>query len=66
MHGSSELCMTSCVHCRNVQKRRVYDIVNVLEGVNLLSKTSKNHIQWKKMRKYGYTPPLALLSLTTP
>ena len=57
----SEMCVTSCVDCRNVQKHRVYDIVNVLEGVNLLSKTSKNHIQWKKRRQYGYTPPLAHL-----
>ncbi|RDX72235.1 Transcription factor E2FC, partial [Mucuna pruriens] len=31
----------------NVQKRRIYDITNVLEGVGLIEKTSKNHIQWK-------------------
>lgn len=31
-----------------VQKRRVYDIVNVLEGVDVISKTSKNRIQWKR------------------
>lgn len=30
-----------------VQKRRIYDITNVLEGVGLIEKTSKNHIQWK-------------------
>ncbi|XP_054158131.1 transcription factor E2F3-like [Oppia nitens] len=30
-----------------VQKRRIYDITNVLEGVGLLHKTSKNNIQWK-------------------
>lgn len=30
----------------HVQKRRIYDITNVLEGVNLLHKTSKNNIQW--------------------
>uniref|UniRef100_A0A0L8I640 E2F/DP family winged-helix DNA-binding domain-containing protein n=1 Tax=Octopus bimaculoides TaxID=37653 RepID=A0A0L8I640_OCTBM len=30
-----------------VQKRRIYDITNVLEGINLISKKSKNHIQWK-------------------
>jgi len=29
-----------------VQKRRIYDITNVLEGVGLLSKTSKNNIKW--------------------
>jgi len=31
----------------NVQKRRIYDITNVLEGIGLIKKTAKNHIQWK-------------------
>ncbi|XP_050308519.1 transcription factor E2F2-like [Anthonomus grandis grandis] len=30
-----------------VQKRRIYDITNVLEGIGLLEKKSKNNIQWK-------------------
>lgn len=30
-----------------VQKRRIYDITNVLEGIGLLQKKSKNNIQWK-------------------
>ncbi|KAM4726003.1 transcription factor E2F3 isoform 2-T2 [Anableps anableps] len=30
----------------NVSKRRLYDITNVLEGINLMKKTYKNHIQW--------------------
>ncbi|EEF52708.1 transcription factor E2FC [Ricinus communis] len=30
-----------------VQKRRIYDITNVLEGIELIEKTSKNHIRWK-------------------
>uniref|UniRef100_A0A7S3A3J7 E2F/DP family winged-helix DNA-binding domain-containing protein n=2 Tax=Rhodosorus marinus TaxID=101924 RepID=A0A7S3A3J7_9RHOD len=31
-----------------VQKRRIYDITNVLEGVGLIEKKSKNLISWKK------------------
>ena len=31
----------------DVQKRRIYDITNVLEGINLIAKKSKNNIQWK-------------------
>lgn len=31
----------------NVPKRRIYDITNVLEGINLIEKRSKNNIQWK-------------------
>ncbi|XP_076136270.1 transcription factor E2F3-like isoform X1 [Alosa pseudoharengus] len=30
----------------SVQKRRLYDITNVLEGVHLVKKKSKNNIQW--------------------
>lgn len=33
----------------NVQKRRIYDITNVLEGIGLIEKKSKNNIQWKGM-----------------
>ncbi|NXH11053.1 E2F6 factor, partial [Bucco capensis] len=29
-----------------VRKRRVYDITNVLDGIHLIRKRSKNHIQW--------------------
>uniref|UniRef100_A0AC35GHV3 E2F/DP family winged-helix DNA-binding domain-containing protein n=1 Tax=Panagrolaimus sp. PS1159 TaxID=55785 RepID=A0AC35GHV3_9BILA len=31
-----------------VQKRRLYDITNVLEGINLIEKVGKNSIRWKK------------------
>mmetsp|Transcript_32300 Transcript_32300/g.54427 ORF Transcript_32300/g.54427 Transcript_32300/m.54427 type:complete len:406 (-) Transcript_32300:430-1647(-) len=37
-----------------VQKRRIYDITNVLEGIGLIEKNSKNHIQWR-----GVNPPLS-------
>lgn len=30
-----------------MQKRRIYDITNVLEGIGLIEKTVKNRIQWK-------------------
>lgn len=35
----------------NVQKRRIYDITNVLEGIGLIEKKSKNNIVW---RLYGF------------
>lgn len=31
----------------NVQKRRIYDITNVLEGIGLIEKTIKNKIRWR-------------------
>ncbi|KAI7867510.1 E2F/DP family winged-helix DNA-binding domain-containing protein [Spinellus fusiger] len=30
----------------NVPKRRIYDITNVLEGIHLIEKNSKNHVRW--------------------
>ena len=32
----------------NVQKRRIYDITNVLEGIGLIEKIEKNKIKWKE------------------
>jgi len=34
------------VECLNVQKRRIYDITNVLEGVGLIIKQKKNKLRW--------------------
>eukprot|EP00795_Rhopilema_esculentum_P001371 gene1371-15776_t len=34
------------------QKRRIYDITNVLEGIGLIEKKSKNSIQWNLLVKY--------------
>jgi len=31
-----------------VQKRRIYDITNVLEGIGLIEKIEKNKIKWKE------------------
>mmetsp|Transcript_16555 Transcript_16555/g.46728 ORF Transcript_16555/g.46728 Transcript_16555/m.46728 type:complete len:329 (+) Transcript_16555:111-1097(+) len=30
-----------------IPKRRIYDVINVLEGIGLVEKTSKNRIMWK-------------------
>lgn len=40
--------MPACaIHWEQVQKRRIYDITNVLEGIGLIEKKSKNNIQWR-------------------
>ena len=36
-----------------MQKRRIYDITNVLEGIGLIEKKSKNNIQWKPLASAG-------------
>jgi hypothetical protein len=37
----------SAAELLQVQKRRIYDITNVLEGIELIEKKSKNIIRWK-------------------
>lgn len=57
------------------QKRRIYDITNVLEGIGLIEKRSKNVIQWKYVSKVFFfflrmpvsallTEPVIFLKLT--
>ncbi|PAV90022.1 hypothetical protein WR25_07645 [Diploscapter pachys] len=38
---------TAADHLQVRQKRRLYDITNVLEGIGLIEKKTKNMIQWK-------------------
>ncbi|XP_034856496.1 transcription factor E2F6 isoform X4 [Mirounga angustirostris] len=41
-----------------VRKRRVYDITNVLDGIDLVEKKSKNHIRWigSDLSNFGVVP----------
>lgn len=39
--------MNDAVQELGVQKRRIYDITNVLEGIGLIEKCIKNMIRWK-------------------
>jgi len=38
--------LNDAVRQLNVQKRRIYDITNVLEGIGYIEKLSKNKIKW--------------------
>ncbi|XP_039604805.1 uncharacterized protein e2f6 [Polypterus senegalus] len=40
------LDLNNAARTLGVRKRRVYDITNVLDGIELVKKRSKNHIQW--------------------
>ena len=41
------LDLNAAAESLQVQKRRIYDITNVLEGIGLIEKKQKNNIQWK-------------------
>nr|GEV36624.1 transcription factor E2FA-like isoform X2 [Tanacetum cinerariifolium] len=41
------LDLNNAAETLDVQKRRIYDITNVLEGIGLVEKTLKNRIRWK-------------------
>jgi transcription factor E2F3 len=38
--------LNQAVRSLKVQKRRIYDITNVLEGIGLVRKSGKNHVKW--------------------
>ncbi|QDZ19933.1 E2F transcription factor [Chloropicon primus] len=44
---SGILDLNKAAEMLHVQKRRIYDITNVLEGIGLIEKKQKNNIQWK-------------------
>ena len=46
--GQKYVNLNSAANSLGVQKRRIYDITNVLEGIGLIEKTSKNTVRWKK------------------
>lgn len=47
----------------HVQKRRIYDITNVLEGIGIIEKKSKNNIKWRHQVESGRTSEEELFSL---
>ncbi len=39
--------LKDAAHQLQVAKRRIYDITNVLEGINMIEKSHKNKVKWK-------------------
>ena len=39
--------LNMAIEVLHVPRRRIYDITNVLEGIGLIEKTTKNHVRWR-------------------
>lgn len=50
---SCSVDLNQAVKDLGVQKRRIYDITNVLEGIGLLKKEGKNHVAWNNHSSVG-------------
>lgn len=44
--GTGELDLNDAMNSLGVQKRRLYDVSNVLEGIGLIKKENKNSVSW--------------------
>jgi transcription factor E2F3 len=45
--------LKDAAHELQVAKRRIYDITNVLEGINMIEKSHKNKVKWKGSPSFG-------------
>ncbi|KAG8088756.1 hypothetical protein GUJ93_ZPchr0010g9683 [Zizania palustris] len=59
------LDLNNAAETLEVQKRRIYDITNVLEGIGLIEKTLKNRIRWKGLDNSGMGLDDSLSALQT-
>mmetsp|Transcript_19501 Transcript_19501/g.77771 ORF Transcript_19501/g.77771 Transcript_19501/m.77771 type:complete len:183 (+) Transcript_19501:438-986(+) len=51
--SNGELDLNQAAEQLNVKKRRIYDITNVLEGIGVIEKKTKNVIVWKRSKGGG-------------
>ncbi|CAI5443379.1 unnamed protein product [Caenorhabditis angaria] len=45
-NGTNEVHLETVARKMNVEKRRIYDIVNVMEALDAMAKTNKSYYQW--------------------
>jgi hypothetical protein len=58
--------LNSAIEYMKVQKRRIYDITNVLEGIGYVSKCQKNKIKWRSEKRTSLFIIISFLNRTQP
>jgi len=50
LYGAKNYCIIAldeCTYTLGVERRRIYDIINILESFNVLSRLAKNQYEWR-------------------